>query len=115
MNNLESSQRNQAHIEDEEFSLLGKRLNGSDTAVTHYASPCDIPSPLLSPNDIKNLDIQYALDQVEAFITKFKSQFNSVPSELKMASAVLGCLLALDKRRANHSLDFDKRRAARHD
>jgi hypothetical protein len=110
-----NSKRDQAHIESEEFSLLDERLNGPDAAITHHESSCDIPTPLLNRNDIKNLDIQYALDQIEAFIAKFKSQFNSVPTELETAASVLGCMLALDKSRARHPLDFDKRRSSRYD
>lgn len=100
MTDIHNSQHNQSDIEDEEFALLDARLSRLPKGQTHFASPCDIPLTICRRAALKNLDIQYALENLQTFIDKFESEFNTIPSELEQAAAVLQLLLALDQRKA---------------
>lgn len=93
-----SSQRTQGQIEDEEFTLLAERLSSAKKPV-HFPSPCDIPHIESRRAELKNLDIKFALDNVQTFIDKFKAEFGTTPSELELAASVLNCLLAFDAKR----------------
>lgn len=98
MTDLNNSQHNQADIENEEFVLLADRLSAVKKTI-HFPSACDIPQTESRRAELRSLDIKFALDNVQAFIDKFKEEFKTTPAELELAASVLNCLLAFDTKR----------------
>ncbi len=98
MTDHDNSQRTQGQIEDEEFTLLAERLSSAKKSI-HFPSPCDIPQIESRRAELRSLDIKLALDNVQAYIDKFKEELGTTPSELELAASVLNCLLAFDAKR----------------
>ncbi len=99
MSDINNSQHNQADIETEEFVLLEERLSNSRKGPAHFASPCEIPKTICRRAELKNLDIQLALDSVQDFMDKFKAEFETTPPELEKAAAILNFLVLRDNRK----------------